>query len=48
MLTVRACSFEHGLRSLGFDDLLESVDAVGVLDGFSRSHHHAASDGVEG
>lgn len=44
---VGTSTLEQGLDTLLGDDLLESIEGRGVLDGLTRGHHHTPTDGVE-
>ena len=41
-------TLEQGLDTLLGDDLATSVEGRLVLDGLTRGHHHATTDGVQG
>lgn len=44
---VGTSTLEQGLDTLLGDDLLEGIEGRVVLDGLTRGHHHAPTDGVE-
>lgn len=44
---VGTSTLEQGLDTLLGDDLAESIQGRGVLDGLTRGHHHTPTDGVE-
>lgn len=44
---VGTSTLEQGLDTLLGDDLAESIEGRGVLDGLTRGHHHTPTDGVE-
>lgn len=44
---VGTSTLEEGLDTLLGDDLAESIEGRGVLDGLTRGHHHTPTDGVE-
>lgn len=44
---VGTSTLEQGLDALLGNDLAESVEGRGVLDGLTRGHHHTPTDGVE-
>jgi len=45
---VGTSTLEEGLVTLLVDDLLEGIERGLVLDGLTRGHHHATTDGIDG
>ncbi len=45
---VGTSTLEQGLDTLLGNNLLEGIDGALVLDGLTRGHHHATTDGIKG